>query len=146
MPHDRREAACDPLEAALRGLRPRPTAFDRDAVFFRAGRASARPDWGWPLATAVTSLAALATAAVLIARPTPAPEVRLVYVPTDDRPSENEPAAVLVPDRLIGQPQMLEYSRLQDQVYRKGLDGLPPVPPAPDPSPPVRIEGLLDAP
>jgi hypothetical protein len=148
VPQDRSEPAADPLEAALLGLTPRPPALDRDAVLFRAGRESARAGLGWPVATAAASLAALALGVVLLTRPVPAPEVRVVYLPALAPAPDTLPevAPPLPPNRPTGESVLSPYARLQDEVYRKGLDGVPPMPPAPEPAPPVTVDGLLTAP
>ena len=49
------------VEQLLEALTPRPANLERDRLFFRAGRASARQGYAWPLATlGVSALAAFA--------------------------------------------------------------------------------------
>src|SRR5262245_44798603 len=53
----------DPLSAKLAGFSPAPAALDRDAIFYEAGRAAARPRRVWP---AVASLLAVTQAVTLV--------------------------------------------------------------------------------
>jgi hypothetical protein len=127
------------LEAALGALTPRPPALDRDAILYRAGRASVRR-WQW--ATAVSTTATLALAVTLLLRPSvdrgpvvvappPAPSVVPPVVPEAElAPSTDEPAPAA-------------YFRLQEQLLSRGLDGLPPLAAGPGPSDPTTTEDLL---
>jgi hypothetical protein len=141
-------ARLTPLEGALRALAPRPAALDRDALLFRAGQAAARRGWGWPLAAAVSSAAAAVLAVALVTRPGPAPRVITVTrfvervapasvpVPPGPQYPPAEPAGV------AWEPGPTPYFRLQEQVSRWGLDGLPDLPPAP-PGEPLTADRLL---
>jgi hypothetical protein len=127
------------LEAALGALTPRPPALDRDAILYRAGRASVRR-WQW--ATAASTTATLALAVTLLLRPSvdrmpvvvappPAPRVLPPALPeTEPSPSADEPAPAA-------------YFRLQEQLLSRGLDGLPPLAAGPGPSGPATAEDPL---
>src|SRR5262249_30724133 len=71
VPGQTRTPALNARAGALAGLKPRPAALDRDALMFRAGRASAPRGWKWPLATAALSLVALGLGIALLVRPQP---------------------------------------------------------------------------
>jgi hypothetical protein len=86
-PHDPDLSA---VERTLAGLAPTTGAFNRDALMFAAGRTSARRGWGWPCATAVSTVAAAASvAALLLLRPAPIEVVH--YVPIPASPQETAP-------------------------------------------------------
>jgi hypothetical protein len=128
------------LEAALAALAPRPAALDRDAILYRAGRASVRR-WQW--ATALSTTVALALAVTLLlhpavdrgsavpVQPPPAPTM------TSPAPPDSEPSPP------AGEPVLSAYLRLQEQLLSRGLDGLPPLAAGPGPSDPVTTENLL---
>ena len=110
------------LESALRELRPRPETLDREALMYRAGRASAR-GWGWPLATLVSSALALGLSIALSIRPAPA----TVYVDVKSPQSDaviSSPSPPFTEDAEFG--AWLRYIHLQEKVSLNGLDGLPP--------------------
>jgi hypothetical protein len=130
-PTDRPEV--NDLENALCSLRPRAD-LDREAVLYRAGRASARGTWAWPLVACASTTLAVVLGVLLLTRPAAQPlervVERIVYVPAPPRqeappasepsvPPSSEPSA---PDA-YGSPYPL-----LDHVLRWGLDGLPPAP------------------
>jgi hypothetical protein len=127
------------LEQELRRLSPREAALDRDALFFRAGQASARTRWLWPAATAASSLAAVVLAAVVAFQPPPQAAERVVYVPVERPAPAPRPSAVTAAEERpepAGPPseQIPAYHRLQEHLLRWGLDGLgQPAAPAPAP-------------
>jgi hypothetical protein len=159
MPDQRDEAELRELEAALRGLVPQG-GLDREALMFRAGRASARPGRGWPLAAATSTAAAAVLGALLWSHPGPVPVVRYVTVPVPapqaavkgqapqavaPRPAasaeESGPAAAS-PEM----PTWLGASdaiRLREHVLHWGLDGLPPAPAPPRSEPGETPASLL---
>jgi hypothetical protein len=148
MPERNEGADLTPLEEALRALAPRAAALDRDALMFRAGQAAARRGWGWLLATAASAAAALVLAVVLVTRPEPAPRVVVLKVPLREAapaPAPVPPAPPYPPGEsaiAAREPGATPYLRLQDQVSRWGLDGLPDLPPEP-PREPLTAAGLL---
>jgi hypothetical protein len=129
------------LEAALGALTPRPPALNRDAILYRAGRASVR---GWQWATAVSTTTAVALAMTLVLRPSvdrgpgvvalpPAPRAVPPVVPeAEPSPSTDEPS-----------PSPSAYFRLQEQLLSRGLDGLPPLAAGPGPSGPTSADDLF---
>jgi len=123
------------VAAALGALRPNPPALDRDRLLFRAGRASAPRPWPWQLTAAVSATAAALLAALLVFRPAPTPVERVVVVhdlaPAPPKPEETPapPAAVEAAPPTYSWPNT-PYRRLEDNVLRWGLDGVPQPPPS----------------
>jgi hypothetical protein len=135
------------LEAGLRQLAPRAPTLDRDALMFRAGRASAPRGWAWPLAAAASTLVAVALGMALALRPDPPTSVRVVQVPAPEPAPSPGPEPVSPPAPTVSgdswSPESSRYFRLQEQVLRWGLDGLPPLPPATAPPEPATLDNLL---
>jgi hypothetical protein len=134
------------LEARLRGLTP-AAAPDRDRLMFEAGRASARRGWAWPLAAVTASLTAAVLAVVLLTRPGPTPTERIVYLPAPAERPEAPPSAPVEPPVRSAEPPsapqtLSRYQRLQDQLLRWDLDGLPSATAAPAPPAPSRDDLL----
>jgi hypothetical protein len=143
------------LAEALRDLLPRASSVDRDAVFFRAGQAAAPRRWWWPVATAMSSAAAVTLGVLLALRPVPAEIERVVYVqvPSAQRPEQAQGAGAPrspsesmetagypdaeAPTPVYHSPQR----RLEEHLLRWGFDGLSV--PAPDPNPPARAGDFL---
>jgi hypothetical protein len=155
MPEPNRETDLTDLEAALRGLQPRAD-LDRAALWFRAGRASVRSGWAWPLAAGVSAAAAAVLGCLLLTRPAPPAVERIVYVtvpmpvpqpapvPPSPPPEAETPLASAVREMPEwGSPT--EGRRLGDHILRWGLDGLP-QPIEPTPTPPETPASLLRAP
>jgi hypothetical protein len=127
------------LADALRGLAPDPTPLDRDALMYRAGRNAARGVRLWQAAAALSTAAALALGLVLGLRPEPQAVTHTVVVTVTKEvpvPVESSPPA---PERqadgfFVGTPaEPVDRPlprRLEEQVLRWGLDGLPLPPPA----------------
>jgi hypothetical protein len=127
------------LADALAHLKPRPAALDRDALMFRAGRASAPHGWKWRLTTAISTLTAVALGIALLIRPQPpvVERTNTIYVevihPAPDaprpelKPSAPPEAPALVSHEVEASPRT-DYERLQDHLLRWGLDGLPSAP------------------
>jgi len=157
-PCERVPAPFDPelsrLANTLAVLEPRSRPFDRDALMFRAGQASApRTGWVWPLAVTVPSLLAVVFGAALVFRSSAsiAPEVRsapaprILRAPEQDRglpvfPIEDDtPSSTNSADELPISP----HYQLHHQVLRWGLDGLPPAPRAAPAPPSESIDMLL---
>jgi hypothetical protein len=136
------------LESALRGLQPRED-LDRPALWYRAGRASVRRGWAWPLATAASAALAAVLGFLLLTRPAervvvyvtvPAPPVPPVRLPEPEPPSPApEPETPLAVPPETGGAFSPSSLRLREQVLRWGLDGLPmlqePAPSAPTETP-----------
>lgn len=61
----------DQLTGKLSRLTPTTTGFDRDAVLFAAGRASARPSKAWPATVALLLIAQVVTLSLVLNRPEP---------------------------------------------------------------------------
>jgi hypothetical protein len=131
------------LEKLLAALPPRPAALNRDHLLFRAGQASMRRSWAWPLAAVVMSVAAGCLATVVVFRPRSEPVIRVVQMPVqvptpvvakEAAPQEFPPSA---PQMSLHEapPSTLSYWRLQQQALRFGVEGLPG--PATDDAPPI---------
>ena len=129
------------LESALRELRPPADSLDRDALMYRAGRASAR-GWVWPAATLFSTAAALVLGIALWVRPSPP----VVYVAVP--PARNDEASVSPPSPPLAQDTerggWSRYIHLQEQVLLHGLDGLP-EPPKETEDEPSSVEALLNS-
>lgn len=122
------------FESALQDLRPL-ARLDRDALLFEAGRTAGRRsrDRLWAGAAAGLALIAIGEGAILAARTRPEPRVveRLVVIreptaepaPVETRSGDPKPAPALSWS-LTESPR----SRLQRQILRYGMDGLPPSP------------------
>jgi hypothetical protein len=153
MPEPTRDTELTELEAALRSLQPRAD-LDRAALWFRAGRASVRSGWVWPLAAAASAAGVL-----LLTRPTPPAIERIVYVtvpapapapPDVPHPAPEPPS----PPHDLGTPLAAAVSettewglpsegqRLREHILRWGLDGLP-QPPEPAPATPPETPASL---
>ena len=111
-----------------------PTALDRDALLFAAGRAAqARSDRVWQLSTAILSLAAASLGATLVLRPAAVVErERLVYVqtpppaaapqPPPATPDASPPSSIAtVPDT-----EWAEGLQLRQRLLQEGVAGLAP--------------------
>jgi hypothetical protein len=138
---------------ALAALAPRPAVLDRDRLLFRAGRASAPRPWFWRLSTAVSTIAAVVLAAILVLRPTPTPIERVVYVqvvrpPVPVPPKEEVQTPSMPPESEPQEPAYswptTPYTRLENRLLRWGLDGLDAPPPAPA-APPETLKSLLQS-
>jgi hypothetical protein len=111
------------LESVLRDLRPKPEALDRAVLMYRAGRASAR-GWGWPMATMLSTLVAIALGMAWWVRPEPAVVERIVYVTAPPRENSEPPSPESPPDD-TGRGAWSRYVHLQEQILNRGLEGLP---------------------
>ncbi len=119
------------LEALLTTLMPRASSVDRDRLLFRAGQASVRRWWTWPLATFGSAATALCLAVALFLRPAPVPIVHTIRVevpvpvPTAERrleESQTATAPIYTPEPLS---PTLSHWRLQQQALRFGAESLP---------------------
>ena len=117
-------------EAELRRLAPRAGRLDRDAILFEAGRASAGSLRVWQVTTAALSLAVVVLATLLGARLGPSGAGRVPPPPAPAPAVEPEPSEAAPP------PAFAARDRLFDQVFHRGLDGLPELPPEETPLPP----------
>ncbi len=142
------------LADALGKLKPAPSALDRGAVMFAAGRASGRRRVRLWQAAAV--MLAACTLASLTVRPGPATvvEVRTVTVSPDPpaeipvvTPAEPVPAAVDLPPTATGLFRPIEgsYLALRNDVLARGLDALP-TSPALAGAEPLTLRSLLGDP
>jgi hypothetical protein len=127
------------LEAGLQALTPRAPGLNRDALMFRAGQASAQRRWVWPLTTAASTLVAVGLGVFLALRPEPAPRVVTVYVQMPESSPDEGPPVAAPGKWAAGLPR---YSRLVEDVWSHGLDGLPPEPNS-APDKPAKLEDLL---
>jgi hypothetical protein len=109
------------LESALRDLQPMPEPLRRDVLMYRAGRASVRR-WAWPMATALSTAAALVLGIALWSRPAPAIVERVIYLPA---PGEAEPETPPA-NSGEGRGSWSSYVRFREQVADHGLDAVPP--------------------
>jgi hypothetical protein len=141
------------VAVALAALAPSCPNLDRDRLLFKAGRASAPGSWFWRLSAAVSTMAAVALAAILFLRPVPTLVERVVYVEVTPPPIPAPPKDVDItpPPSLESEPSAPAYSwpttpytRLENRLLRWGLDGLaePPSPPA---APPETLKSLLES-
>jgi len=138
------------LEAALGALAPAASGIDRDALMFRAGRASARRGmYGWRAGTLVLA-AALTCSLVTRPRPGAQPRVveRVVRVEVE-KPAPSPPRAPVVGQALpfgLRWAGNARYLKLRNEVLERGLSALP----EPDPSAPAgpreTLEQLLGVP
>jgi hypothetical protein len=141
------------LAADLRRLAPAPAGLDRDALLFRAGRASARRGWAWPAATALATATAASLALVLALRP---PEVQTVERPVvvvveKQAPTvpQLQPTPPEAPSIDATEPEPTppapgpagRYLQVQEHLLRWGLDGLGQ--PSEPEARPVSLESLL---
>jgi hypothetical protein len=124
------------LERLLASLPPRPAALDRDRLLFRAGQASMRRNRLWPTATFVMSVTSACLAFLLVARPMPQTEVRIVRVqipvpaPSSQATTDQTIAADAQPNTSFGQASesiapAMSYWQMQRQAIRFGVEGLP---------------------
>jgi hypothetical protein len=132
------------VEAALAGLRVKPTSVDRDRMMFLAGQASLRHDsplarakrkgrmtraagWFWPLATAVSLLLAATLGGILLHRAGPTVVDRVVYVPVDrpEKPAAGHDAPLAVSAQSPESPLRSDYLVLRQWILTRGVDALP---------------------
>jgi hypothetical protein len=128
------------VEAALGSLSPARSRLDRDRTFYRAGMAASRRLVAarrlWPALAAGLSVVALGQTVRLAIRPPTEVVERIVFVSA--RAAGPVPAAVPEPEASPSRPDRdggtgrTAYERLESQVLRYGLDGLPPPAPTPD--------------
>jgi hypothetical protein len=139
------------LASALGQLRP-VAGVDRDALMFAAGQASAPTSWKWPLAAGISSLLALSLGLVLLLRPSPPPVIQFIYVRVQDPPPivpppgpppSPEPTGTVPAALLQSNESDLPYNRLQDQLFRWGLDAMPALVHTEPSRHPVSIDALL---
>jgi hypothetical protein len=128
------------LEAELRQLLPREGDVDRDALLFRAGQASVRPNRLWPVITCLSTLAACVLGGVLFFQPCPQMVEQIIYVPIEGPVAPPAESPLPVEHRVETEdPPIADdlppYRQMQEHLFRFGLDGLAP-PPAPPPSRP----------
>jgi hypothetical protein len=126
------------LEQALGTLEPQ-AQLSRETVLFRAGQASMRGRWLWPVSTIMSTAAALVLGVLLWRHPAPSadqPPPRIVIVEKIvPAPVEQTPTAVPErgPELLISTPTQdsdsRDYLRLRQEVMRWGVDVLYPAPP-----------------
>jgi hypothetical protein len=133
------------LADALRRLAPSSGQLDRDELMFRAGQASARRSWRWPLATALSTAVALGLGAVLLFRPPTTHVVeRIVQVPVEKAPlapvaPPDVPAPAPVEAPAPSSPgaapfvALERYRQIEERLLLRGLEGLGTPPPAPPP-------------
>lgn len=143
------------LETALARLTPSGGGLDRDALLFRAGKASARQRrWPWQAATGALALLAASLGAVLVLRPQPerVREIVVVHVPVQapvaDQPPESPRDPRPGPSAVFEEPTSAptDYLRLRQQVVRWGPDVLPHTPPLQVSYEAPTIEDLLGLP
>ncbi len=169
MPEQPSSAEIAALEGALAALAPAPVSLDRDRLMFRAGQAVVmRGRWIWPASTAALTVAASVLGLLLAFRPSLAPEQmarsngpekvkvvqRIVYVkvkepmPAPAQP-KTEPAEVISTESSQSEDPgpvafSLGYFQLQEQLMKRGLDGLQSLPPVPARAPAQSSDTPLD--
>ena len=104
------------FEAELRELAPHAGRLDRDVVLFASGRASAKAN-RWRAATLALAALSLTLGVSLAVRPAPVIVERIVYVPIEAE-TEAEPS-------FIAPPPAISREKLIEQVFLRGLEGLP---------------------
>lgn len=105
------------FEDDLRRLAPIAGRVDRDALLFEGGRSAAKAG-RWRIATAGLAALSLTLALLLAVRPAPPVVERIVYIPVE--PEEvPEPSPIAPPRPAISRQALIE------QVFLRGLDGLP---------------------
>jgi hypothetical protein len=129
------------LESALREMRPKPAAMDRDTLMYYAGRATAL-SWLWPTATFLSTAVALVLSITLWIRPSPP----IVYVAVPSSQNDGASASPPLPSSEDGAEPgaWARYVHIQEQVALRGLDGLPP-PPSTTQEPSPDVESLLNS-
>jgi hypothetical protein len=116
------------LETSLRALAPAPASLDRDRLMYRAGQASAPRRGFWPLLATLSTLAACVLGVLLLQRPEPPTVKQIVYVPVETPAPETPAPTELVDVPAESSPSWLAPSRsrrLEEQILRWELDGLP---------------------
>jgi hypothetical protein len=145
------------LADALRGLAPDPTPLNRDALMYQAGRASRPSPRAWQLLAATSTTVAVALALTLWLRPEPQgihPTIvveKQVPIPPPEgssgpgpQPGESFVTTPEPPAERIEPDNRPYHLRVQDQVLRWGLDGLPVRPPEPKRPPELKsFENLM---
>lgn len=121
-----------PLEASLARLVPRAEGLSRERMLFEAGRDSARHGRLWPALAALSSLATLVLAGMLLTRtPTGIVEERIV-VRVKEAPAAT-PAPTTVPIEepveapVRGTLPKNDYLRERERILLWGLEELPPL-------------------
>jgi hypothetical protein len=152
--HEPTDPEMTAFETQLRGLRP-SSHIDREALMFRAGRASAARSWAWQLATVCSTVVAGILGIGLLVSPPRHVVERHVYLPEPPAPKlpdapapGNSPGAAVaqspqasqpstqqddrMPDNQASEPTqdsaLILYQsrlRLRDHLLHWGLDGLP---------------------
>jgi len=125
------------FENALKALRP-AAELERDQLMYRAGQASAgRRGWIWRVATLSMTGVAGVLACVLVLRPQPAPEERVVFVSVPQQaPVESGLQKTLPePPRMVvmehdAPPLSVPYHgaqlwQMEQQALRWGVESLP---------------------
>ncbi len=135
------------IESALGRLVPIPSRLDRDALMFQAGAGSARSAsrgrWVWPSIAATLAIALVSESLVVAVRPGPRVIERIVVVREPVPATSTSPASdagvsdPAPPDSLVdarssdstslasSSSVTSEYQRIQELVFRLGLDALP---------------------
>ena len=106
------------FEDDLRRLAPNAGRVDRDALLYEGGRAAAKAG-RWRIATAGLAALSLALGLLLAVRPAPPVVERIVHVPVEPEEEVPEPSPVASPRPAISRQALIE------QVFERGLDGLP---------------------
>ena len=137
------------LEQSLRTLSPAPVQLDRDQVLFRAGQySSACAARLWRAAAILFALLSGSVSVAWWCQPQPSPEVRVVEVPVkvfvpQPIPDTKKPPVPVpgpkpddttpVSPRRVEPAPVLVHHRLQYEMLRYGLEGMPPLPPEKNP-------------
>lgn len=127
----------EPLAEHLSRFTPDAAGLDRDALLIAAGRASVRPNRGWPALAGVLAASQLLTLAILWPRtPPPSPPSAPPLVASDSSRPDTPPVPELEPD-----PS--EWRVLRQHMY--DTDFAQPTPPSDEPmlppEPPLRAFG-----
>ncbi|AGA25339.1 hypothetical protein [Singulisphaera acidiphila] len=141
--HNAVDPGLNAIENALGALTPSRSRLDRDRLMFRAGQVSARPTpigkRLWIAVAAGTGLIALGEAAMLAHRPAPQIIEKVIVVRDREQPVVGDTPTT---EPIVAQASAFRgfgdspsfgptaYERLNSQVFRYGLDGLP-TPPSP---------------
>jgi hypothetical protein len=153
-----RDPALSALESKLTSLTPLPSSVDRDYLLYHAGRASVRgTGWFWPSATGLLFVVTVGLSFALLYRPVqlldPVIQVRTVYVPALPpppvsgltRPSDSYYSA---PDASVDdhEREQSDNLRFREQVFRFGVEALPPSRPSAAAEKPLPMDPLIGLP
>lgn len=138
MSHQTPDSELRAIEASLKDLVPSSGGFDRDWLFYQAGRQADRSRLVWPGISLVLASALIALGAAWAFSPSPEPVERMVHVylpgPAPEASAAPAPSTVLPssPPALVASAGDFDvhaegrYLRAREQALRWGVESLPP--------------------